>query len=375
MPGFKLRSSFYARELDLPSRIFVGIMPHNRTHILAVQDLIGYFHMTIEEIRKDRIGFIRRMNFQEIKTEEQLEALLYYYETSLTYVNSRDDSSALERTIHGQLEPELAANGYQEPLMIQSLTGQSSFKEIRETIDRLEKPEIFPEKERLNLIIATSLISHGVDIERFNFMVFYGMPRQVAEFIQSSSRVGRTHVGIVLVCFKPGRERDLSYYHYFTKFIEYSDRLVEPVPINRWSKFSIEKTLPGIFMALILQYYQPKIRHKVSKNLFFSEGIKEAIMKGYIVLEQVIEQIKLVYGVNPDLPESEDFNRQIESLTRKIWQAMRNPVEEMAPDEIKRCVQYVPMDSLRDIDEEIEIFKDAASSHYQNEYKRKRRKY
>lgn len=373
LPGYQLRRSFYARELDKPSRIFVGIMPHNRTHILAVQDLIGFFHQTIEEIRRDKQGFLQKMNFSQIKTEEQLERMLNYYETSLTYVNSRDDSSALERTIHGQLEGEMLANGYVHPLIVQSLTGQSSFKEIRDTIDRLEKPELYPDKERLNLIIATSLISHGVDIERFNYMVFYGIPRQVAEFIQSSSRVGRTHTGIVFVCFKPGRERDISYFHYFQKFIEYSDRLVEPVPINRWSKFSIEKTLPGIFMAIILQYYQPQIRHKLSKNMFFSDGIKEAILKGYIQLEDLIGRIKHIYGVRPDLTESEDFNKQVEIMTRKIWNAMKHPVEEKAPDELKRCLRFVPMDSLRDIDEEIEIFRDEASNHFQQRFSRRRR--
>jgi ATP-dependent helicase YprA (DUF1998 family) len=45
-------------------------------------------------------------------------------------------------------------------------------------------------------IIATSAISHGVDIERLNLMVFAGLPSDIAEYVQASSRVGRTHVGV-----------------------------------------------------------------------------------------------------------------------------------------------------------------------------------
>ena len=91
------------------------------------------------------------------------------------------------------------------------------------------------------------MISHGVDIDRLNGMLFYGMPRQMAEYIQSSSRVGRNHVGSVLVCFHPARERDRSHFSYFPKFHQFLGQLVEPVAINRWSQFSIDRTLPGLF--------------------------------------------------------------------------------------------------------------------------------
>lgn len=91
---------------------------------------------------------------------------------------------------------------------------------------------LLPE-QRLRSITATSMISHGVDVDRFNFMLFFGMPRQTAEYIQASSRVGRRLPGISIVCFSPGNERDRSHYHYFQKYHEYLERLVEPPAINR----------------------------------------------------------------------------------------------------------------------------------------------
>jgi hypothetical protein len=97
------------------------------------------------------------------------------------------------------------------------------------------------------------MVSHGVDVDRLNAMIFYGMPRQNAEYIQASSRVGRRHVGIVFTCLHPARERDQSHYAYFVKFHQFLGQLVEPVAINRWSKFSINRTLPGLFMGVLLQ--------------------------------------------------------------------------------------------------------------------------
>ena len=37
----------------------------------------------------------------------------------------------------------------------------------------------------VNLIAATSMISHGVDADRFNVMFFYGIPGNTAEYIQA----------------------------------------------------------------------------------------------------------------------------------------------------------------------------------------------
>jgi ATP-dependent helicase YprA (DUF1998 family) len=60
----------------------------------------------------------------------------------------------------------------------------------------------------LRNVVATSAISHGVDVDRFNSMIFAGMPSDVAEYIQASSRVGRAHVGFVILVPTPHSRRD-----------------------------------------------------------------------------------------------------------------------------------------------------------------------
>jgi len=54
-------------------------------------------------------------------------------------------------------------------------------------------------QDALRMIVATSAVSHGVDVENFNAMFFAGMPTAIDEFIQASSRVGRTHVGFSML--------------------------------------------------------------------------------------------------------------------------------------------------------------------------------
>jgi hypothetical protein len=106
---------------------------------------------------------------------------------------------------------------------------------------------------------ATSFVGHGIDVDRFNFMVFFGYPSQTFQYIQASSRVGRQDdvPGFVLDVFRPFDRRDRHRFRYFEKFHEYLNRSVEPVPIDRWAKFAVEETFPGVMMSFLLQYWRP----------------------------------------------------------------------------------------------------------------------
>lgn len=71
------------------------------------------------------------------------------------------------------------------------MTGDESFQDVREVLAQVENTDnVF---DGINLIAATSMISHGVDADRFNVMFFYGIPGNTAEYIQAYSRTGRRY--------------------------------------------------------------------------------------------------------------------------------------------------------------------------------------
>lgn len=244
LPGPTLEGSFYWR-LDhaAPLRRFVGILPHRFTAEMALVRILVAFHRGIRRLEAD--GVDAAPELAGLATD-RIAGLIDLYRVSLTYVTSLLDFGKLRRSMDTQVNEALRGSGLAE-VRVRELSGDTSFDDVRATLDDLLG------SGRTEAVIATSMISHGVDVSRLNVMVFNGMPKSMAEYIQASSRVGRSFLGVVFMIFNPVRERDRSHFRYHAKFHDYLDRMVEPVAINRWSRYAARKTIPGVLMGEILQ--------------------------------------------------------------------------------------------------------------------------
>jgi Helicase conserved C-terminal domain len=244
LPGPTLNESFYWRvDPDAPLRRFVGILPTRTTAEMTVVRILTAAHTAVRRLqdRQKVPPALARM------PDSDLDALVDLYRTSLTYVTSLVDFGKIRRSLDTQVNEYLRQAGLDE-LKVAEMKGETSFDQVSATLKDVSAPG-----GEIESIVATSMVSHGLNVGRLNLMVFNGMPRAMAEYIQASSRVGRAHLGVVFMIFNAIRERDRSHFRYHGKFHEYLDRMVEPVAINRWSRFALHRTLPGLLMGQLLQ--------------------------------------------------------------------------------------------------------------------------
>jgi hypothetical protein len=244
LPGPRLDESFYWQvDNEAPLRRFVGILPTRTTAEMTVVRILTAAHTALRRLqaRRDVAPRLARL------ADADLTALIDLYQTSLTYVTSLVDFGKIRRSLDTQVNEQLGQDGWSR-LEVAELKGETPFDQVGNTLEDIKAPG-----GRIESVVATSMVSHGVDLDRLNLMVFNGMPRAMAEYIQASSRVGRTHLGVVFMIFNAVRERDRSHFRYHGKFHEYLDRMVEPVAINRWSRFAVRRTLPGVLMGEVLQ--------------------------------------------------------------------------------------------------------------------------
>jgi hypothetical protein len=128
------------------------------------------------------------------------------------------------------------------------LTSREKAGAIKEAKDRLNRPHAA--KEHVDVLLASNMISVGVDIDRLGLMVVAGQPKSTSEYIQASSRVGRQHPGLVVTCFNVRRPRDRSHYERFVAYHESFYRYVEATSLTPFSGPALDRGLAGTLMAM-----------------------------------------------------------------------------------------------------------------------------
>lgn len=105
----------------------------------------------------------------------------------------------------------------------------------------------------LDALLATNMISVGVDVPRLALMVVGGQPKATAEYIQATSRIGRSAdgPGLVVTALNWARPRDLSHYETFEHFHATFYRHVEALSVTPFSPRALDRGLSGILAALV----------------------------------------------------------------------------------------------------------------------------
>lgn len=361
--GPTIGESFYAQTLEHPQRVFVGLIPHNKTLLNASLELIEYYHRETQGLLEMGSGEANPYGGNVSPGSAEWYELIDSYLTSLTYFSEMKTLDSIRTDLDTETNRRLVDDGLSE-LSIRELTSGIDANEVTETLERLEQPSIGSNAQS-DAVLATNMVSHGVDVNRLNAMIFHGMPRQTAEYIQASSRVGRSHVGVVFSCMHPIRERDQSQYSYFVKFHEFMGQLVEPVAINRWATHSIQRTLPGLFMGVVLQLIASNDPNDTGMY-YRKEFVQQKISSGEITADDFVPILEKAYQVEYDNSAgAEAFREQIRDKVNRFLDQILNETFGQDSGWLSDALRpHKPMTSLRDVDDPVTIELDSQGSRW-----------
>ena len=130
------------------------------------------------------------------------------------------------------------------------LTSHVSSSEIVNTIKKLTHTHTSDERA-VDTMIATNMLSVGIDISRLNSMIVVGQPKLTSEYIQATSRVGRDTLGLVFALYSSTKSRDRSHYETFTSYHQNMYAQVEPSSVTPFSQPALDKALAAVLIGML----------------------------------------------------------------------------------------------------------------------------
>lgn len=262
-------------------RLYVSLMTNDATHTMTAVSILGAFHTNITQLwralnddarraaaitsLRDAIstahdGDWRRAAIDRALAEgrdNEIVALVDLHRIALAYVTNKKGGDQVMDALDTTVRQRHRSVG--EPLnefISRLISGGVDMREIQDVMHAAERSfegvEYPPIDTTVRSIVATSAISHGVDVDRFNSMFFAGLPSDIAEYIQASSRVGRTHVGFVMLIPTPQSRRDRYVVETHDIFHRFLERMIAPPAVERWAENAIRRTMASIVQTWVV---------------------------------------------------------------------------------------------------------------------------
>lgn len=178
------------------------------------------------------------------------------YWTLVTYFNSlRELGGALvlmQDDVHDtiRLIADARAETHRSLGSVEELTSRRSQTEITDMLDTLEIPA--GKDGAVDAVLATNMVSVGVDIARLGVMLVNGQPKTIAEYIQSTSRVGRGRIpGLVVPVLNNAKPRDRSHYETFRTWHSTLYREVEATSVTPFASRARDRALHAVLVAVV----------------------------------------------------------------------------------------------------------------------------
>ncbi|MFG3281078.1 DISARM system helicase DrmA [Streptomyces sp. NPDC048111] len=278
--------TFFSRQVQLsgshPGRRYLGICAHG-TRLKAAEI---------------RVAEILLLGAQQLFDDYGTPADPYM--TLVGYFNATRELAGMRRYLDDDITTRVRRNGSRKGrdtiadrivsrtgmLEIQELTSRISSAEIGATLKRLESgfdpdyetsarrraliaealearrdkrdPRALPTpglKRAVDVVLATSMLQVGVDVSRFGLMLVVGQPKNTAEYIQASSRVGRDakRPGLVVTLYNWSRPRDLAHFEDFGYYHATFYRQVEALSVTPFTRRALDRGTAPTYVAALRQ--------------------------------------------------------------------------------------------------------------------------
>ncbi|MDV2978194.1 UNVERIFIED_CONTAM: helicase-related protein [Actinomycetes bacterium ARC8] len=240
-PGIAPDQSFFAESAsaeELGTRQYVGVMAAGTSHTTLMVRTYASLLNSGEAIES-----------QSIEDKDPYWTLIGYF-NSLRVLGSallqvHDDVATRLRLLARRFE-----TNPRENLQVSELTSRRPSDQIPGALKSLEK-SLLDDEVPEDVVLATNMISVGLDVDRLGLMAVMGQPQSSAEYIQATSRVGRKHPGLVVTIYNAAKTRDRSHYESFSDYHGAMYRAVEATSATPFAARARDRALHAVLVSAV----------------------------------------------------------------------------------------------------------------------------
>ncbi len=336
--GTSYDDNFFSYVSQDSKRKHIGFMPTGKTALNSQIRILGNLLLARVELFK---YFREKENFsiEESKLHEN------NFWTIVSFYNSLKDVGKIYNKVPAEISDFLKLlhnrhniskqvygfNYFGLSARTKELTSRIESNSIKKLLNELEQPFDLTSKDSwtfvqnsVDLVLASNMFSVGIDIERLNVMLMNGQPKNVAEYIQASSRVGRKDRGIVINLLDANRSRDKSYFENYVPFNNAYYKFVEPLSVTPFTEIALDKVLASLLVCFV-RHIQGLNEDKQAKDFdgnflklkdFIKSRIKNKRQLDYALtkLEELAQRWSEKAEANPDLSYKDGLIHKISDL-------------------------------------------------------------
>lgn len=324
--GVTYDDNFFSYVSNESKRKHIGFMPTGKTALNSQIRILGNLLLA-------RIELFKYYRVKEDLTQEEAISRENNFWTIVSFYNSLRDVGKIYNKVPAEISDflKLLHNRYQINKQVygfnyfglagrtKELTSRIESNSIKKLLNELEMPFNLVAKDGMSfvqnsvdLVLASNMFSVGIDIERLNIMLMNGQPKNVAEYIQASSRVGRNDKGIVINLLDANRSRDKSYFENYVAFNNAYYKFVEPLSVTPFTEIALDKVLASLLVCFV-RHKQGLYLDKRAKD--FTGDYKELEI---FISERIKNKKQLDYALDKLKGLSEKWTTKEGDLTYKM---------------------------------------------------------
>jgi hypothetical protein len=350
-PGLDARDSYFAVEVPRQAkgtRRYLGLMAPGSSHAtLLVRSYAALLQHASEIDGDDAV-------------KDPYWTLLGYFNSlrvlGAAYLQVRDDVCDRIQVISSEGKARLTSDSLE---MIE-MTSRVESSEVPGHLERMDLRK--DEAGALDVVLATNMISVGVDIDRLGLMAVMGQPQSSSEYIQATSRVGRRHPGLVLVLLNSARSRDRSHYEDFESFHGSIYRQVDASSVTPFAARARDRALHAVFIGMLRARWPEYRPNRSAANVTDLDRLAEPVINQILARVRATEPAEEA-GTEAGLREIlKDWKYRAERAGGKlVFQNRKHPelallADAGRPDIVEATESFGTMWSMRAVDTESNLY-------------------